>query len=470
MEFDLKTIEALAPDQASLSAASKLTKRSNWPRLEKNEQQALIWGECQGSGSNPYRTVVDTGDHGYKCTCPSRKFPCKHTLALMWIAATAPASFTAAESTPEWVNDWLSRRRKTAAQPADAKPGTGTGASGKSIGEASQPDEDTAIEDAAAAERREAAQRKRAEDTRTAVAGALDELDQWIADQLRLGLSAFADASSERCRRIAARLVDMKATALAGRIDEIPARLMALRSEERPDAAIRELGKLVLLAKAWRSAPDDPELKRLVSASETRDQVLTNPDAKQVDSHWEVIGEKIETRRDGLVSHSTWLLDLKSPAPQFALLLDFFPASAGRRSAAFTPGDRFDARLAFYPARQPLRALVAERKGDVGSGAWPDFGPGAIRDPLAAHASQQDVAPWSTDCPLMLPAGAILLDERGAAWWQAAHDPQGIALPVAGTVDQTVLGLDLAATAALWNGARLDLLAAQSGFGRLDLS
>ncbi len=75
MEFDLKTIEALAPDQASLSAASKLTKRSNWPRLEKNEQQALIWGECQGSGSNPYRVVVDTGDHGYKCTCPSRKFP-----------------------------------------------------------------------------------------------------------------------------------------------------------------------------------------------------------------------------------------------------------------------------------------------------------------------------------------------------------------------------------------------------------
>ncbi|TIQ61340.1 MAG: SWIM zinc finger family protein, partial [Mesorhizobium sp.] len=109
---------------------------------------------------------------------------------------------------------------------------------------------------------------------------ALDELDQWIADQLRLGLSGFIDGSSDRCRRIAARLVDMKATALAGRIDEIPSRLMALRSEERPDATIRELGKLVLLAKAWRSAPDDPELKRLVSTSETREQILANPDAR----------------------------------------------------------------------------------------------------------------------------------------------------------------------------------------------
>ncbi|TIU37259.1 MAG: SWIM zinc finger family protein, partial [Mesorhizobium sp.] len=162
MEFDLKTIEALAPDQASLSAASRLTRQSNWPRLEKSDQLGLLWGECQGSGSNPYRVVVDTGDHGYKCTCPSRKFPCKHTLALMWIAATTPASFTAAGSTPEWVNDWLGRRRKVSPQPAAAQ---APGAGGKSIGEASRDDESADVEDAAAVERREAAQRKRTLDT-----------------------------------------------------------------------------------------------------------------------------------------------------------------------------------------------------------------------------------------------------------------------------------------------------------------
>ncbi|TGT43649.1 SWIM zinc finger family protein, partial [Mesorhizobium sp. M8A.F.Ca.ET.167.01.1.1] len=148
--------------------------------------------------------------------------------------------------TPEWVNDWLGRRRKTGQQPAQSA----ASAEGKSIDEASRPEQNAPVEDAAAAERRETAQRRRAEDTRSAVSAALDELDQWIADQLRLGLAGFVDACSERCRRSAARLVDLKATALAGRIDELPARLMALRSEERPDAAIRELGKLVLLAKA----------------------------------------------------------------------------------------------------------------------------------------------------------------------------------------------------------------------------
>ncbi|RWG92896.1 MAG: SWIM zinc finger family protein, partial [Mesorhizobium sp.] len=59
-------------------------------------------------------------------------------------------------------------------------------AESKSIDEALRPEQSAAVEDAAAAERREAAQRKRAEDTRSAVSAALDELDQWVADQLRL--------------------------------------------------------------------------------------------------------------------------------------------------------------------------------------------------------------------------------------------------------------------------------------------
>jgi len=111
-------------------------------------------------------------------------------------------------------------------------------------------------------------------------------------------LSGFVDASSERLRRIAARLVDLKATALAGRIDEIPSRLMALRSEERPDAAIRELASWCCSLRPGDQSLNDPELKRLVSTSETREQILANPNARQVESHWEVLGEKIETRRE----------------------------------------------------------------------------------------------------------------------------------------------------------------------------
>jgi hypothetical protein len=109
MPFTFEEIEALAPDQASIDAARRLLKPSGWPRLAWDGFE-LVWGECQGSGATPYRVVVSESDAGYKCSCPSRKFPCKHSLALMWIRAEGKVGFPAAE-VPEWVRDWVSRRR-----------------------------------------------------------------------------------------------------------------------------------------------------------------------------------------------------------------------------------------------------------------------------------------------------------------------------------------------------------------------
>jgi hypothetical protein len=90
-------IEQLAPDQASLGAALKLMKPTTWPMLARLPDTALLWGGCQGSGATPYRVIVSPGDVGYKCTCPSRKFPCKHVLAIMWMHCdrTRPAQAAA---------------------------------------------------------------------------------------------------------------------------------------------------------------------------------------------------------------------------------------------------------------------------------------------------------------------------------------------------------------------------------------
>ena len=48
-----------------------------------------VWGECQGSGSKPYQVQVELAEPAFKCSCPSRKFPCKHGLGLMLIFASA---------------------------------------------------------------------------------------------------------------------------------------------------------------------------------------------------------------------------------------------------------------------------------------------------------------------------------------------------------------------------------------------
>src|SRR5262245_19429 len=109
-------IEQLAPDQASLGAALKLMKPASWPMLARVADAALLWGECQGSGATPYRVIVSPGDVGYKCTCPSRKFPCKHVLAVMWMHCDKPERFEPGAA-PDWVQDWLARRRPKAGGP-----------------------------------------------------------------------------------------------------------------------------------------------------------------------------------------------------------------------------------------------------------------------------------------------------------------------------------------------------------------
>src|ERR1700721_1894568 len=103
MSLTFERIEGLAPDQASLAAARKLLKPSYWPTL--TEGEGLAWGECQGSSATPYRIVINVADAGTKCTCPSRKSPCKHALALMGMGADRSATFASA-SVVDWVKDW----------------------------------------------------------------------------------------------------------------------------------------------------------------------------------------------------------------------------------------------------------------------------------------------------------------------------------------------------------------------------
>ena len=460
MGFSRQQIEELAPDQASLTAASKLAKPAKW--LSLHHEGDLWWGECQGSGSNPYRAVVDSGEVGYKCTCPSRKFPCKHALALMWLVADTSGRFGPG-AVPQWVSDWLGRRRTTAVPAASDAPKPAKSLAMAETTEVEKPD------DPAAQAKREAASAKRAENTRSMIADGLDELDQWITDQLASGVMAFSDNATERCRRIAARLVDHKAAGLASRLDEMPSRLIALPLEERPDAVIREFGKLVTLMAAWRADPAEPQAGRDVGAAERRDDVLANPDAPRARGRWEVLGEQVRTRRDGLVSHSTWFLKVDTPQPTFALLLDFFPASAGRREASFTTGAVYDATMVYYPSSAPLRALATDQVPVIGE--TPDWPGVAATDPLGQAMPALAAVPWQLEFPLLLPPGRVV--ETGAGlWW--VDGESGAGLPLAtGAIDKrapAILGLPLHSAAGIWDGARLTLLAGNSSYGREGLA
>ena len=85
-------ITQLAPDAASVKAGKGLANRTKWVLLEHSDR--AIWGHCQGSGKTPYQTVVDTKNIAFKCSCPSRKFPCKHGVGLLFMYMICTIRYT----------------------------------------------------------------------------------------------------------------------------------------------------------------------------------------------------------------------------------------------------------------------------------------------------------------------------------------------------------------------------------------
>ncbi len=458
MKVDPKAIEALAPDQSSLQAAAGLMKPARWSGAGISPDGQLIWAACAGSGANPYRVMADLADLGNKCTCPSRKFPCKHVLALLWMRADDSLAFAPGE-TPDWVGEWLGRRRKGSGAAAPAAPPAG--AKDMAAAVAAEPE---APDDPKAIARRAAAAEKRAAETEQAMGDAVAALEGWIADQLRLGLASFIDDATTRCRRIAARLIDGKAAVLAGRIDELPSRLLAVPSGDRVRCAVIELGKLVLLVRAFRADPKDAEVRRAIGTAESREALLENPGTLRVTAPWEVLGETVEARRDGLVSQTSWLLNLGDQGPRFAVLLDYFPASAGKRGSVFTIGEQFDGELAFYPAHFPERAVLLGRMSREGADLrWPESVPASTASMIAERLDRE---PWLIEAPVLLPPGRIVLDESGGPWWKSRAGDD--ILPVADLADGPARAADLACAAAIWSARGLRVLAAQSAWGRID--
>ncbi|MEI3420204.1 MAG: SWIM zinc finger family protein [Butyricimonas faecihominis] len=134
MQLSEDQIIKLAPDAASVKAGKGLASAAKW--VLRGASDRALWGHCQGSGKNPYQTQVDLQNIAFKCSCPSHKFPCKHSLGLLFLYASQPDLFTTGEE-PDLVKEWLEkrawkkrrRRRKKADKPCGCR-GSGEEAGG----------------------------------------------------------------------------------------------------------------------------------------------------------------------------------------------------------------------------------------------------------------------------------------------------------------------------------------------------
>lgn len=466
MDITLETIQALAPDQASLNAAKKLLKPAKWPVLGQFAASNVIWGQCQGSGANPYYTVADPVEHGYKCTCPSRKFPCKHVLALLWQFADDKTSFNDSPP-PEWVNDWLGRKRKGQpkadnadnADNADKNQSTAKKnihATTEETNKTLSPEEQT---------KRDAARLKRQQkikaSTNDSIKNGILEFQQWVDDQIRMGIGAFLTELQPRCRRISARLVDAKAQGLASRVDEVATKVLSYPSAIQPEIVYQELGQLILLTKAWLVDPNDIDAHRAISTAESKEQILESSDTLKVTALWENIGEAVFTRKDGLISHTTWLLNLQNNSTQFTLLQDYYPASTGKRSVGLAIGSQLEGEVAYYPSRVALRGFLKQQKipDSIKNITWPNSGISLNQQ----FQQQLQLLPWLERCPYILPDGNIMRSKDHGYWWQAKNTNASLPIPLSNQhIPKILLGSDLSRAFILWDGRQAEVLSAQT--------
>jgi hypothetical protein len=409
LRWTAEQVMALAPDAASQKAGSKLSAPAPWS--ETGQCEGALWGLCKGSGKTPYRTAVDFTDPAapaYACSCPSRKFPCKHALGLLLLSARDTTAVpTGPLSPPEWVAGWLSGRRDRA--------GAAAATGGHSPGRAPA--------DPAAA-------RKRAERRARRIAAGTEELEQRLADLLHGGLAGADRSGYAGWDEMAARMVDAQAPGLAARVRELAG--IPASGTGWPSRLLAECSLLHLLNRGCLRLDALPgelaaTVRSRVGLSIDSAALLAEHSERGtlVRDHWLVLGSQ-DRREDRLTVRRIWLFG--TGTGRMALLLAFGTGQTAPE-LALPPGVLLDASLAFYPGGAPLRAALGERHAQGTAGPEP---PGT--DPagaLAAYGRALAADPWLESWPVVL-SGVIPLPAPadGPGGWQLAAQHGEAALPL----------------------------------------
>ncbi|MEM9546714.1 MAG: SWIM zinc finger family protein [Bacteroidota bacterium] len=336
--FTEQQIEKLAPKESTFKAGKKLALAAKWETLEKSDR--AIWGSVRGSGKKPYLTQIDTANIAYKCTCPSRQFPCKHAVGLMLVNSIDPAAFTVTKE-PDYVQEWLDKRAKRA-EKVDKEE--------KEITEEEK-------------EKRSSAKAKREDDKLKLTLAGVSELKLWLKDLVRIGLLELPNRPSAYFDTMIERMVDCKAPGLGGWVRALK-NLPYREQQIWQDRALDILAKLFLLIKAAEHLDQYPDaeqkaIKSLLGWTFIQKELATDPNSISLKDRWLVLGSHSEIQEDLTITRY-WLygLDLGKDA----LIIRFYNKFSNAEHHPIVEGTAIEAELTFYPGFDPHRAFIKKQK------------------------------------------------------------------------------------------------------------
>jgi hypothetical protein len=416
----------MAPDPSAANAGRKLAKPGPWKGLGRSER--AFWGECQGSAL--YQTQVAVLDRATKCTCPSRKFPCKHALGLLFLMAESESHFPPGEE-PEWVNGWLAKRG-VAQQKKQAR--------------AEQEPKPVDVE----------AQAKRASKRQANVLAGIEQLELFLSDVVRRGLGRLPAEGPEPWDAQARRLVDAQAPGLASRVRSIGYRVGV--ADDWTERVLGDLGRLALLTRAYRRLSELPsdlahDVRRYVGFTLDQAEVLEHGDVAE--DEW-IVASSTVTDDERLSLQRSWLVGRESARRALSVQV---AVGTSRFQDVLVPGTAFRAKLAFWPGARPERALIAERLTATLNGRVPPHA-GSILALVDDYATALSRDPW-VGRTLALLGGVRVMRESASRF--SVVDSAGQSLGLRGDAHEVlwaVSGGHPILLVAEWNGFELDALAA----------
>jgi len=381
MNWTTEQVIALAPDAGTESRGRSTAKLKKWQFLEKNDR--AIWGECKGSGSKPYLTGVDfLNGPAYQCSCPVRKPPCKHVIALMLLYIDGENDFDIKyDFPPEWMNSWLNKRDERFNKP---KSNVITDEIKKAI----------------------EGENNRVANNIEAMRTGLTDFEIWLTDLIRQGIAAVEKESYSFWKDASARLFDAKARGAAYRFETIP--LLINSTPNWYEEVLTELADIYLLIQSIKRVEDLPKKTKydiLIGSGHVinkKNLFLLNEltDEYTFEDEWEVLGKLTipHATNTKLKIQKIWL---KGKATEkFALIYEpKFVSDAFEYNLKV--GTYFKAEVVFFPSNYIQRIHIKKQIPQTGylSGF---SGYPSLQSFFTDFAMALATNPWLSDYPCML--------------------------------------------------------------------
>jgi len=429
--FTLDQVIALAPDAASIKAGRTLASSRKWTNIGMNEE--AMWGLAPSSGKNPYFTQIHLTEPAFKCSCPSRKFPCKHALALMFMSVNDTSIFT--ETTqPDWVTEWHTARSSRAEKIA--------------IKEQSAPDLKAA--------------QKRKDKKLSRINEGVEILEQFLKDTIRNGLTSSQLNQPSIWQNLSKRMLDSQARGLSSLVKDLEPDTLQPNWETR---FIHSCGSIFLLLQSWKKRDNltpefQAEIEQLIGITPLKEDVLAGKTTETIDDNWQIISKK-HAVLDNISVCQIWLLGETSN--RWAKKLNFSPLPK-KADIAWTIGSCIKTKLSFYPGITNTRALAVNEQVACSTTNLPPSEDNStlFSEFLNYYASLKALNPWHKYQPFI-----VKVTLNNSSKQPLLVDSAGHALPVILSLQQqqflkSTTGDHPSLTCCDWNGYELNILSIEA--------